>query len=152
MKRIAVVLGMFALAGWLVAADPTFGTWKMNVAKSKFSPGPAPKSVTSTYSEEGDWVVIKTEGIDSAGKPISRTNRVKRDGAEYPYDGPNGPGKISVKKTDDYHATAVTKLDGGGTITTRTVISKDGKTRTQTSTGTNSKGEKVNSTVVFERQ
>jgi hypothetical protein len=44
------------------------------------------------------------------------------------------------------------KLDGGGTVTTRTMISKDGKTRTQTSKGTNAKGEKVDSVAVFERQ
>ncbi len=30
------------------AADPLIGTWKLNLAKSKFSPGPAPKSVTAT--------------------------------------------------------------------------------------------------------
>ena len=88
-------------------------------------------------------LVIKTEGVNAAGKPIARTNRVKRDGNEYPFDGPNGPGKISIKKIDDYHSeAAIVKLDGGGTVTTRTVISKDGKTRTQTSKGSrNAKGE-----------
>jgi hypothetical protein len=90
--------------------------------------------------------------VDADGKPIARTNRFKRDGNEYPFNGPNGPGKISVKKVNDYHSTAVMKLDGGGTITSHVVISKDGKTRTQTSTGTNSKGEKVNTVVVSERQ
>jgi hypothetical protein len=152
MKIITLVLATFGIAGLLLAADPMLGTWKMNVEKSKFSPGPAPKNVTSIYTKEGDWIVIKTEGVDSDGKPIGRTNRVKPDGNEYPFDGPNGPGKISIKKTDDYHSEAVTKLDGGGTITTRTVVSEDGKTRTQTSTGTNSKGQSVNSTVVFERE
>ena len=152
MKNVKIVLAMFGLAGVLAGADPILGTWKMNIAKSKFSPGPAPKDVSSTYSQEGDWIVMKTEGTDSEGKPISRTNRVKRDGNEYPFDGPNGPGKITIKQIDDYHSESVMKLDGGGTITSRLEISKDGKTRTQTSTGTNSKGQKVNSVVVFERQ
>ena len=152
MKSVKIVLAMFGLAGVLAGADPILGTWKMNIAKSKFSPGPAPKDVTSTYSQEGDWIVMKTEGTDSEGKPISRTNRVKLDGNEYPFDGPNGPGKITIRQIDDYHSESVMKLDGGGTITSRSEISKDGKTRTQTSTGTNSKGQKVNSVVVFERQ
>ena len=152
MKAITLVVALFGLAGLLAAADPIIGTWKMNVVKSKIKPGPAPKSVTATYSEDGDWIAIKTEGIDAAGKPIGRTNRVKRDGNEYPFDGPNGQGKISIKKIDDYHSEAIVKLDGGGTVTTRTVISKDGKTRTQTSKGTNAKGEKVDSVAVFERQ
>jgi len=28
------------------ASDPRIGTWKLNVAKSKYSPGPAPQSLT----------------------------------------------------------------------------------------------------------
>lgn len=134
------------------SADPVIGTWKMNIAKSRFSPGPAPKNATTVYSQEGDWLVIKSTGTDSAGQPINRTNRYKRDGKAYPFDGPNGRGTITVKRIDDYNSEAVTKLEGGGTITTRSVISKDGKTRTMTSTGTNAKGEKVNSVIVWERQ
>ena len=70
MKAITLVVALFGLAGLLAAADPIIGTWKMNVVKSKIKPGPAPKSVTATYSEDGDWIAIKTEGIDAAGKPI----------------------------------------------------------------------------------
>ena len=148
--KLAFALSVTALT--LIAADPTLGTWKMNVAKSKFNPGPAPKNVTTTYSQEGDWIVLKSTGEDFDGKKIARENRYKRDGKEYPFDGPNGRGKITVKKIDDYHSEAVTKLDAGGTNKTRTAISKDGKTRTQTVTGVNAKGEKVNNTVVFELQ
>jgi hypothetical protein len=135
-----------------IAADPTLGTWKMNMAKSKFNPGPGPKSVTTVYSQDGDWIVLKSNGVDADGKPFARENRMKRDGKEYPFEGPNGRGKISVKQIDDHHSEATTKLETGGTITTRTVISKDGKTRTQTSTGVNSKGQKVSTVAVFDRQ
>lgn len=152
MKKIVLSLALLGLTGSLLAADASLGTWKMNMSKSKFSPGPAPKSVTATYSEDGGWIVVKTEGMDSDGKAISRTGRYKRDGNDYPYEGPNGKGMINLKQTDDRHIMAVTKLEAGGTITSRTVISKDGKTRTQTSTGTNSKGEKVDTVTVFERQ
>jgi hypothetical protein len=148
--RLVLSLSLGALT--LAAADPIIGTWKMNVAKSKISPGPAPKSVTSTYTMDGDWVVLKTTGVDSDGKPIARNNRVKWDGKQYPYDGPNGRGQIAVTKIDDHTTQSVTTLDGGGKITTRTVISQDGKTRTQTSTGVNSKGQKVNSVAVFDRE
>ena len=72
---VKLILGLAVTTLMLVAADPILGTWKMNVSKSKISPGPAPQSVTAVYSQEGDWIVIKTNGIDSAGKPISRTNR-----------------------------------------------------------------------------
>src|SRR5918993_154651 len=110
--RIVLSLSFGALT--LAAADPLIGTWKMNVAKSKFSPQPAPRSVTSTISDEGDWIITKTDGTDALGQPINRTNRYKRDGNAYPYDGPNGRGTIAVKQIDDYNAEALTKLDGGG--------------------------------------
>jgi hypothetical protein len=151
MKRM-LSLAMLLAAVAVAASNPMIGTWKMNVAKSKFSPGPPPKSVTVTSSEDGDWVVNKAEGVDSDGKPINTVNRVKTDGNEYPAEGPSGKGKVTIKQTDPYHWTQVMKLDGGNTITTKGVISKDGKTRTNTVTGTNAKGEKVNTTTVWERQ
>jgi hypothetical protein len=128
------------------------GTWKMNVAKSKFSPGPAPKSVTSTITHDGDWVVTKTEGVDSAGQTITRRNRYMIDGKEYDYEGPQGRGMISLKRIDDHTTQAALKFTGGHMVTTRSVISKDGKTRTMTSNGTNAKGEKVSTVTVWERQ
>jgi hypothetical protein len=115
-------------------------------------PGPAPKEVTSTYTQDGDWFVIKAAGIDAAGQPINRPNRYKVDGKEYPYDGPQGKGTISFKRIDDHTLESVQKFDGGHTVTTRSVVSKDGKTRTMTSSGMNAKGEKVNTTTVWDRQ
>jgi hypothetical protein len=108
--------------------------------------------MTTIYGQDGDWITIKSTGVDGAGQRIDRTNRYKRDGKQYPYDGPNGRGQIAVTKIDDRTTEAVTTLDGGGKVNTRTVISADSKTRTQTSTGVNSKGQKVNNVVVFERQ
>ena len=153
---VKLIVGLAVTTSVLVAADPMLGTWKMNVSKSTIRRGPPPQSVTSVYSQEGDWIVIKTNGIDSAGRPISRTNRWKADGAAYPYDSPNdspyGKGTISAKRIDDYNLEAVTKFSGGRAVHTRIVISKDGKTRTQTSRWTNTKGEKVNSVAVFEKE
>jgi len=151
MKRM-LPLAMFMAAGALLASDPILGTWKLNVAKSKFSPGPAPQSVTTTYTEDGGWVVGKTEGVTSDGKPINVETRVKADGNEYPTESPWGKGTIAIKQTDPYHWTSILKLDGGNTITGKGMISNDGKTRTVTSTGTNTKGEKVNTVAVSERQ
>jgi len=143
----------FAVAAALSAADPYLGTWKANPAKSKYSPGPAPKSNTATYSKDGDWVILKTDTVAADGQTTSRTNRYKRDGKAYPFTGPLiGKGTITVKPIDDYTTDAVLKGDNGRTVMIHTVISKDGKTRTQTSTGTTADGKKTNNTVVFEKQ
>jgi hypothetical protein len=40
LKFVAVFLGA-ALSGW--AADPLIGTWKLDLSKSIFNPGPTPK-------------------------------------------------------------------------------------------------------------
>jgi hypothetical protein len=130
------------------------GTWKLNTSQSKYSPGPAPKSSTQVYSQDGDWIVIKTESVDAAGKPVSTSNRYKRDGKEYPFQSPlaAGSGKITVKKIDDYHFEAAVTGEGGAHTSIRTSISKDGKTRTQRVTGVNAKGQKVNNVVVYDKQ
>jgi hypothetical protein len=152
MRSIVLTLAACAFAGMAFGGDPLLGTWRMNMEKSKFSPGPAPKSVTVTYTQEGDWIVLQTEAINPDGKPVSRTGRYKADGQEYPMEGPYGPAKMSAKKIDGHTMESTMKLDAGGSMVTRTVISADGKTRTLTVTGVNSKGEKVNNLIVFERQ
>jgi hypothetical protein len=43
-------------------------------------------------------------------------------------------------------------MGGKVTITSRVVVSADGKTRTSTQTGMDAKGQKVNNVLVFERQ
>jgi hypothetical protein len=147
-----VSLLLLLIPGLVVAADPIVGTWKLNAAKSTFSPGPGAKSGTVTYAEDGEWLVVKSESVTAAGAPVTRSNRYKLDGKEYPFDGPYGKGTISAKKTGEREGTSTVKLDGGNTYTQRTVISADGKTRTVTSVGKNAQGQAMKNTVVYERQ
>jgi len=142
---------MLTISGSVLAADPFAGTWKMNIAKSHFDPGPAPKSSTVTFSQDGDSLVGKVNRIDSAGKSTSATIRYKFDGKAYPYEGPYGKGTISITRVDERHTVSTVKLDGGGVLTQNTVISADGKTRTMKTAGTNDSGQKVDNTVIYER-
>ena len=74
-------LTVLAAALTLSAADPSLGTWKLNTAKSKYSPGPAPKSSTVVISQDRDWIVRKADGVNSEGKTTTSTIiRYKRDG------------------------------------------------------------------------
>ena len=77
-----LTLTVIAAAMTLSAADPFLGTWKMNPAKSKYSPGPAPKSVTISYTQDGDWIVGKNDTVGADDKATTTTNRYKRDGKE----------------------------------------------------------------------
>ena len=146
-----MMIGFVAATMVLSAADMLSGTWKLNIAKSKYSPGPAPKSGTVTYSMDGDWVVAKSEGVNAEGKAVSSTNRYKFDGKEYPYKTALVEGTISVKRIDDLHTEATIK-GGKASMISKATISKDGKTRTQNQTGTNAEGKPIKNVVVYEKQ
>jgi len=48
---IGVVLGIGVVDLSAQTNDPRIGTWKLDVAKSKYSPGPAPQSVMVKVEE-----------------------------------------------------------------------------------------------------
>ena len=57
-RIVAAVIActFFAFAGVALAqSDPSVGTWKLNLTKSKYSPGPLPKSNTVTIAAVPNW-------------------------------------------------------------------------------------------------
>jgi len=64
MRYAKLAVALFGFAALLIAADPAIGTWKLNVAKSKYTPGPAPNSATITYEETfGTFEESPTSGL-----------------------------------------------------------------------------------------
>ena len=61
--------------------DSTLGTWKLNLAKSKFDPGPAPKSRTEVYEA---W---ETDGITFTGTTVQADGTRATAGFSAHYDG-----------------------------------------------------------------
>jgi len=55
------------------------GKWKLNVEKSKYVPGPGPKSMTRTVEAEGDEVKFTYEGVAADRSAISYTFAVAYD-------------------------------------------------------------------------
>ena len=135
------------------AADANVGTWKLNVAKSKYSPGPAPKSQTLKIEAWGeDGVKYTADGMGPDGKPSHWEFQAKYDGKDYPFKGNPDADMLAYKRIDANTMEATTKLKGKVIGTTRIVVSKDGKTRTLTQTGKNAAGQTVNNLVVYEKQ
>jgi hypothetical protein len=134
------------------AADPASGTWELNLAKSKFSPGPAPKSLTRTYEVTGADVKYSLKGMDAEGKPILVEYTAKYDGKDYPVTGSPDFDAISLKHVDAATAEATLKKGGKVVQTSKRVVSKDGKTLTLTTKGTNAKGQAVNNVTVFDKR
>jgi hypothetical protein len=151
MKAIAYfAAALLAVAAW--GADPSIGTWKLNLDKSKYSPGPPPKSSTVTFSQDGEFIVSKSEGVNAKGEQFESSSRWKRDGQDYAITGSKTLDTMAVKRIDDQTTDFTYKKAGKVVSTTRTVVSKDGKTVTATSTGTNTAGKKYNNRTVYDKQ
>ena len=154
MKARATVLTLvLCLVGVAVcfAADAFLGTWKLNEAKSKIGAG-SPKNSTVVYEAAGDSVKVTVDGTDGDGKPAHNEWTGKFDGKDYAVTGDSSADTRSYKKVDDHSLAFTNKKGDKVTITGRGVISADGKTRTVTISGTDSKGKKFTSTAVYDKQ
>jgi hypothetical protein len=149
---ITVVISVVIFGSIAQSADNQVGTWKLNLAKSKHSPGPPPKESTLTIEPETDGLKFTIHATNAEGKAVHVEFSPKYDGKDYPVTGMPGADSISMKKIDDYTIETVTKAAGKPLVTTRSVVSKDGKTRTSTQSGTNAKGQTVNNTLMYEKQ
>ena len=155
MKRKTVLFNLVALFAAAVvcfaAADVTMGTWKLNEAKSKISPGTA-KNTTVVYAAAGDSVKITVDGVDAAGKPAHNEWTGKFDGKDYPVTGDPASDARAYKRVNDRTLALTVKKDGKVTTTVSVVVSADGKSRTVTVSGTDATGKKISSTAVYDKQ
>jgi hypothetical protein len=150
----AATLLLVALAvNVAVAADDQHsGTWKMNPAKSKYSPGPAAKSVTLAIEADENHYKVNAEGVDGNGNPTHVQFDAKFDGKDYPATGLPVGDMVSLKRIDASTIQVAQKKDGKTVMTVTSVVSKDGKTRTSTFKGTDAQGRDVNNVVVYDKQ
>ena len=159
-KRIAVLL--FSLAALLAASpnartqstDPWMGTWKVNLAKSTYKPGPKP-AVAGTVKMEPMAGGFKTtiDATNPQGQPTHTETVGKFDGKDNPVTGAATPNTTAAYKRFNGRKFEVTgKVDGKPTVTTRVVVSADGKSLTATQTGKNDRAENVNNVIVAEKK
>ena len=151
-KTIVLTLVLCFVGVAVCFADDAFtGTWKFNEAKSKLAAG-APKNNTVVYEAAGDSVKVTVDGTDKDGKPTHNEWTGKFDGKDYPVTGdPTSDGRSNTK-IDDHTLGFNVKKGGKVTTSGRIVVSADGKSRTVTTSGTDSKGKKVTSTAVYDKQ
>jgi hypothetical protein len=133
------------------ADNPNMGTWKLNEAKSKLSTG-MQKLTTVVYEAAGDDVKVTVDGVDGQGNPIHNEWIGKFDGKDYPVTGDPSSDTRSYTKIDDRTLGFNIKKGGKVTISGRIAVSADGKTRTVTTSGVDSKGKKVSGASVYDKQ
>lgn len=154
MKRIVILFAMAALfVGVTVclADSPHMGTWKLNEAKSKFSAGAA-KNTTVVYEAAGDDIKVTVDGVDGNGAATHNEWTGKFNGKLYPVTGDQTSDMRSYRKINNRTLALTGKKDGKVTLTGRIVVSADGKTRTVTTTGTDSKGKRMTNRAVYDKQ
>jgi hypothetical protein len=149
---LVVCAAMVFSSSVLLAADNWLGTWKLNVEKSKVSPGPAPKSLTLKFEASQGVIKLTSDAVNAEGKATHGTYSSKFDGKDVPWEGNPDADTAAPKKTDDNTYENVWKKGGKVTVTAKVVVSKDGRTLTVSQTGKNAKGEAVNTTSVYEKQ
>lgn len=149
-----VASGLVVFASNAAAQAPAamMGTWKLNTAKSKFTPGPAPKSTTIVYAPAPEGrISIVVDVTPAEGEPMHWEATVADDGKDYPMKGNPNADSISYKRVDALNGTTTWKKDGKVTGTNTRRLSADGKTLTITSKGTTPDGKPRTDVQVFEK-
>lgn len=147
---------------WVIAAGATsvwaaeealMGTWKLNLAKSKFTPGPPPKSQTLTYEPSGANGIRRTnDEVNAKGEPSHSVVTYVFDGKEHPVTGSPTVDTVVNRRIDAYTTERVQKKGEKVVNTLRRVVSKDGKTLTITEEGTDDLGKPFSEVTIYDKQ
>jgi hypothetical protein len=156
MRKPMYLLALLGLAVTLFGADPFSGTWKLNIAKSKFPAGrnPAPKEITAVIREQVDETEVTVKGTAVDGSPIAAHYTVppKRKGALKSAEDSAGS-TVTSRRIDDRTIDSATTRDGKQIQTSHSVVSRDGKTLRMTIRGFDSQGKPVEEGYqVYEKQ
>src|SRR5436190_2716135 len=152
-----VVLGAVLVGGSIARTQSNaawIGTWKVNLDKSTYNPGPKPTvALTVKVEPSAAGVNITADGRNAEGQPTHVEIVGTSDGKDNPVKGlPTSNLTNSVKRIDDRTVLVVGKIDNKPEVTSRAVVSADGKTMTITQTGQNAKGQSVKNVIVADKQ
>jgi hypothetical protein len=146
-------VGLFALvvaaAAGAQTTDPVVGTWKLDVAKSTYKPGPAPKSATVVIEPAGKGIKVAIDAVNADGSPLKWGFTTQRDGKPAPVTGNPNYDSITATQPSPTTGTNVYTKGGKEVATTKLSVSADGKTMTVTTTGTDPKGQAMHNVAVF---
>jgi hypothetical protein len=151
-KAVLITLALCFAATTVVMAktNPHMGTWKLNEAKSKFTPG-AGKNQTVVYEAAGDDIKVTVDGTDGGGNATHNEWTGKFDGKCYAVTGdPTGDKrcyKVLNSRTMQLTGKMGSKVTLRGTIT----VSRNGKMRTVTTSGTDAKGKRFRNVAVYDK-
>ena len=134
-------------------SDPIIGAWKLNLAKSKYDPGPPPMSDTRAYEPwETDGVTLTAHLVLADGTHVTAGFSAHYDGKDYKAAGVPDYDTIALKRVNENTIAETVKKNGKVVGTAKHVVSKNGKMFTLTATWTNAKGQKAHRVSVYDKQ
>jgi hypothetical protein len=155
-RSLPVIVGV---AVWVLsgqapaqAADSIIGTWTLNAAKSTYSPGPPPKSLTVKFEAAGDGIKSTADTVAADGSGSHTEYTANYDGKDYPLKGMKDADTVSLRQVDANSTVRADKKAGKVVRTYTRKLSADGKIMTVTITGSDEQGRTINNAVVLERQ
>ena len=156
-RSLVSSVGCLGLSAFLVGTafaqgDSQVGVWKLNVEKSKYSPGPAPKSATTRIEAAGAGTKVTVDQVLADGAKRHWEFTANYDGKDSPVTGNPDADTVARTRVDATTVQTISKKGGKVTTTQTSAVSSDGKTRTVTTKGVNASGQQVNNVAVYERQ
>ena len=146
-----LLLGSLLAASSAFAADPVVGTWTLNVEKSKFTSGPAPKAATRVYTESAGVYTLNQKTTGADGKEVPFTVQY-HEGQDEKVTGANGIDTIHATKVSATTWDFSLKSAGKEVGHVHRTVSADGKVLTVLNTGRQPSGATGNDSLVFDKK
>jgi hypothetical protein len=156
-RRASLVLSLAAVTlpaagGFAQAPDPVNGTWELNLAKSTFRPGPAPKAETRIYEKTDTRLTITSTVVDADGTQRTVRSTYVVDGQAHPIaDAPDGDSQM-LTQIDRLTVDVRMMKDGEVVRTARRTVSADGKVLTIAMRGRDRAGQAFDNIAVYDRR
>jgi hypothetical protein len=152
MRYTKLTLVLLGFAATLCAADPSVGTWNMNINKTVFKNGTSPFRQSVFITETGSNLNVKVAGTAVNGRKIAVSYTIPAAGGtgkmvqSSEYDGVSAK-RIGPNELD------ISYMKGGKAIyTAHTTVSTDGNTLSVATQGVNPLGDTVEGTIVYNKQ
>ena len=155
MNRTVLSLGFIAglvsvsLLAQAPVADVMPGRWTLDPAKSTYAPGPVPKSQVATLTAVANGIRTVADRVEADGSKTHFEWTGTFDGKDNPVVGDPNRDAVSVRKLDAYTLEITNKKAGKVTTTIHAAYAKDGRSRVETTTGTNTSGQSVRNVTVW---
>jgi len=157
-RRLVMILlaCLFGFAGSGAPAhsadDPVLGTWRLNVERSTFTPGPGWRSQLRTYRAVPEGVSVNWSGVDAGGETMQVSYTYAYDGRDYPMVGSASYHTLNAIRVDARTVRSEEKRAGVVVGIAVRTVSPDGRLLTITDEGTNRRGRPFSQVLVFDRQ